>query len=78
MRTLGGGKGPAVSEIVLPFDFAPRRWYHLVAAHAPGGPLSAPVATLFVDGSLAAVAEKLRYPKVPVHEQPFLSVVNVL
>jgi hypothetical protein len=57
------GKAAPPSEAVLAFDFSPRRWYHVVVAHAPGGPLSTPLATLFVDGRPAA-AEKLRYPKV--------------
>lgn len=58
------GKAAAVSEAVLPFDFQPRRWHHVVAAHTPGGPLSAPLAMLYVDGKAVAAAEKLRYPKV--------------
>lgn len=58
------GKGAPPSETVLQFDFQLRRWYHVVVAHAPGGPLSTPIATLYVDGELAATAEKLRYPKV--------------
>ena len=62
LRCFGPKAPPA--EVLLPFRFAPRVWHHVVIAHAPGGPLSAPLATLFVDGSLAAVAEKLRYPKV--------------
>ncbi len=62
IRTLTG-KGAPPSEAVLPFSFAPRRWHHVVVAHSPGGPLSAPLASLYVDGQLAAAAEKLRYPK---------------
>lgn len=58
------GKGAAPSEAVLPFDFQPRVWHHVVVAHAPGGPLSAPLATLYVGGKAVAAAEKLRYPKV--------------
>ena len=59
------GKAALPSEAALAFDFRPRQWYHVVVAHAPGGPLSAPLATLYVDGQPVAAAEKLRYPKVP-------------
>lgn len=58
------GKGSPPAEVVLPFRFRPRRWYHVVAAHAAGGTLSAPLALLFVDGVVVSVAEKLKYPKV--------------
>lgn len=57
------GKAALPSEATLAFDFSPRRWYHVVVAHAPGGPLSAPLATLYVDGHPVAAMEKLRYPK---------------
>jgi hypothetical protein len=57
------GKGSLPSEAALAFDFRPRHWYHVVVAHAPGGPLSAPLASLYVDGQPVAAAEKLRYPK---------------
>jgi hypothetical protein len=57
------GKAALPSEAALAFDFSPRQWYHVVVAHAPGGPLSAPLATLYVDGQPVAAAEKLRYPK---------------
>ncbi len=58
------GKGASPAEVVLPFRFKPRRWYHVVAAHAAGGTLSAPLSVLFVDGAAVSVAEKLKYPKV--------------
>ena len=58
------GKAALPSEAALAFDFRPRQWYHVVVAHAPGGPLSAPLATLYVNGQPVAAAEKLRYPKV--------------
>lgn len=58
------GKGASPAEVVLPFRFKPRRWYHVVAAHAAGGTLSASLSVLFVDGAVVSVAEKLKYPKV--------------
>ena len=63
LRSMAGRGAPA-AEVVLPFRFRPRRWYHVVAAHSAGGTLSAPLALLFVDGVVVSVAEKLKYPKV--------------
>ena len=50
-------------ELPLSFQFMPRRWYHVVLTHSPGGALSASLVHLFVDGTLEA-SGKFRFPKV--------------
>ena len=56
--------GPRPFELPLAYQFLPRRWYHLALTHSPGGPLSASLVHLFVDGTLEA-SSKFRFPKVP-------------
>ena len=54
---------PRPLELPLSFQFMPRRWYHLVLTHSPGGALSASLVHLFVDGTLEG-SGKFRFPKV--------------
>ncbi len=54
---------PKLTEVALPFQFQPNKWYHLVITHSTGSALSSSVVRMFVDGSLEA-SSRFKYVKV--------------
>ena len=54
---------PKLTEVALPFQFQPNKWYHVVITHSTGSALSSSVVRMFVDGSLEA-SSRFKYVKV--------------
>ena len=54
---------PKLTEVALPFQFQPNRWYHVVITHTTGTALSSSVVRLFVDASLEG-SSRFKYAKV--------------
>ena len=56
---------PKLTEVTLPFQFKPSRWYHVVLTHSTGSALSSSMVRLFVDGALEA-SSRFKYARVSV------------
>ena len=54
---------PKLTEVALPFQFQPNKWYHVVITHSTGSALSSSVVRMFVDGNLEA-SSRFKYIKV--------------
>lgn len=54
---------PKLTEVALPFQFQPNKWYHVVITHSTGSALSSSVVRMFVDGNLEA-SSRFKYAKV--------------
>lgn len=54
---------PKLTEVALPFQFQPNKWYHVVLTHSTGSALSSSVVRMFVDGNLEA-SSRFKYAKV--------------
>ncbi|DBA78126.1 TPA: hypothetical protein ACH3X2_008097 [Trebouxia sp. C0005] len=54
---------PKLTEVALPFQFQPNKWYHVVLTHSTGSALSSSVVRMFVDGNLEA-SSRFKYAKI--------------
>lgn len=54
---------PKLTEVALPFQFQPNKWYHVIITHSTGSALSSSVVRMFVDGNLEA-SSRFKYVKV--------------
>lgn len=50
-------------EVAMKFSFQLAKWYHVAISHSSGGPLSASVVSLYINGDLRS-STHFRYPKV--------------
>ncbi|KAL0021859.1 hypothetical protein WJX77_009077 [Trebouxia sp. C0004] len=54
---------PKLTEVALPFQFQPNKWYHVVITHSTGSALSSSVVRMFVDANLEA-SSRFKYAKI--------------